>query len=280
MKSVLITGCSSGIGLATAKLLKKNQWNVFATARNSNDLSMLTEHNFNAVPLDIANTASVINCVNQVVEKSNGTICAVVNNAGFGLPGAIEDLTRQSMIEQFEVNFFGLFDLTNRLIPYLIKKEHARIVNISSVVGRVAIPFMGIYSASKFALEAATDAQRIELGNTSVRVSLIQPGPITSKFSAHCLNEIDPLRSDLNSRFNMEYRKYYQNRYSKKIIEEKFRLPPDAVASKVLHALESRYPKIRYKVTLPAYIMDFCVRFLPASYIDGFFKNKISSYIK
>ena len=280
MKSVLITGCSSGIGLATAKLLKKNQWNVFATARNSNDLSMLTEHNFNAVPLDIANTASVINCVNQVVEKSNGTICAVVNNAGFGLPGAIEDLTRQSMIEQFEVNFFGLFDLTNRLIPYLIKKEHARIVNISSVVGRVAIPFMGIYSASKFALEAATDAQRIELGNTSVRVSLIQPGPIKSKFSAHCLNEIDPLRSDLNSRFNMEYRKYYQNRYSKKIIEEKFRLPPDAVASKVLHALESRYPKIRYKVTLPAYIMDFCFRFLPASYIDGFFKNKISSYIK
>ena len=279
MKTVLITGCSSGIGLSTAKLLKYKGWNIFATARNEKDLFMLSELGFNTIYLDITDTNSVKNCAKEVIHRSNGTLCALVNNAGIGVPGAIEDLNRNSMITQFEVNLFGLLELTNLLIPHLIRKSHARIINVSSVVGRIAVPFMGIYSASKFALEAATDAQRIELANTPIRVSLIQPGPIYSNFSKSCLKTVESLSSNSQSRYKKQYNKYYSDRKSNNLAEDRFRLQPEAVSKKILHALESKNPKVRYKVTIPAYIIEFLVRFSPTFITDKFFKKQISSYI-
>ena len=280
IKAVLITGCSSGIGLSTAKLLKNKGWNIFATARNEKDLSMLSELGFNTIFLDITDTNSVKNCAKEVIYRSNGNLCALVNNAGMGVPGAIEDLNRNSMIKQFEVNLFGLLELTNILIPHLIKKNHSRIINVSSVVGRIAVPFMGIYSASKFALEAATDAQRIELANTPIQVSLIQPGPIYSNFSKSCLKIVENLSTNLESRYNKQYNKYYRERLANHLTEDRFRLKPEAVSKKILHALESKNPKVRYKVTIPAYVIEFLVRFFPKFVTDQFFKKQISSYTK
>ena len=182
-KSVLVTGCSSGIGLATAKLLRKKGWRVFPTARKSEDLESLRKAGFEAVELDISSSKSVAAAIAVVLEKTKGCPGAVVNNAGFGMPGAIEDLTRDAMRDQFEVNLFGLQELTNLLIPVFRKQGCGRIVNVSSVVGRLSLPFMGIYSASKFALEAVSDALRVELSADGIGVSLVEPGPISTRFS-------------------------------------------------------------------------------------------------
>ena len=143
-KSVLITGCSSGIGRATAEVLRAQGWRVFPTARKARDLDNLRRARFLAVKMDVTSSASIERAVNSVLKNNEGGLGAVVNNAGFGMPGAIEDLTRDAMHAQFDVNLFGLQELTNRLIPLFRQQGYGRIVNVSSVVGRVALPFMGI----------------------------------------------------------------------------------------------------------------------------------------
>lgn len=267
-KSVLVTGCSSGIGHAAAELLRQKGWIVFPTARKSEDLDLLKAAGFDAIELDVSSSESIASAVGKVLAKTGGRLGAVVNNAGFGMPGAIQDLTRDAMRHQFEVNLFGLQELTNRLIPVFREQGGGRIVNISSVVGRLALPFMGIYSASKFALEAISDAQRVELSPDSISVSIIEPGPISTRFSTNCAGEGEQALDTDHSRLGAAYRKYFEKRRNGGMSEDRFRLPPEAVAKKIMHALESSDPKIRYRVTLPAYLGSWAARFVPAGLID------------
>lgn len=267
-KTVFVTGCSSGIGLATAEMLRENGWTVFPTARKSADLESLREAGFDAVELDVASSESVESAVAIVLEKTGGQLGAVVNNAGFGMPGAIEDLTRDAMRYQFEVNLFGLQELTNRLIPVFRKQGYGRIVNVSSVVGRLSLPFMGIYSASKFALEAVSDALRVELSLDGIGVSLVEPGPIQTSFSTNCAGQGEQKLDTAGSQFGAAYKQYFAKRHNGGMSEDRFRLPPEAVAEKIFHALESPRPKIRYCVTIPAYLGSWAARFVPAGLID------------
>ncbi len=267
-RSVLITGCSSGIGRATAELLRAGGWRVFPTARKAEDLKALNDAGFDAVELDVLSSESIEAAVAAVLEKTGGKLGAVVNNAGFGMPGAIQDLTREAMRHQFEINLFGLQELTNRLIPVFREQGGGRIVNISSVVGRLSLPFMGIYSASKFALEAVSDAQRIELSPDAITVSIIEPGPIRTRFSTNCAGEGEQALDTDRSRFGAAYVKYFEKRRDGGMAEDRFRLPPEAVAGKIRHALESSRPRIRYKVTLPAYLGSWAARFVPAGLMD------------
>lgn len=267
-RSVLVTGCSSGIGLATAELLRSKGWTVFPTARRVADLDALRQAGFEAIKLDVASSESVAQAVDRVLAKNDGKLGAVVNNAGFGMPGAIEDLTRDAMRYQFEVNLFGLQELSNRLIPVFRKQGYGRIVNISSVVGRMALPFMGIYSASKFALEAVSDALRVELSQDRISVSLVEPGPIATRFSTHCAEQGEEKLDTAASKFGAAYKDYFRKRRDGGMGEDRFRLPPEAVAEKIFHALESPRPKIRYCVTLPAYLGSWAARFVPAALID------------
>ena len=267
-RSVLVTGCSSGIGLASAEMLRSRGWTVYPTARKVADLDMLEARGFTALQLDLTSSASIEAAVDQLLFTNGGQVGAVVNNAGFGMPGAIQDLTRDAMRHQFEVNLFGLQELTNKLIPVFREQGCGRIVNISSVVGRLSLPFMGIYSASKFALEAVSDAQRIELSPDSITVSIVEPGPIATRFSTNCADEGEKELDAERSRFGAAYRKYFDNRRDGGMAEDRFRLPPEAVAKKVAHALESPHPKIRYCVTVPAYLGSWAARFVPAGLID------------
>lgn len=276
-KSVLVTGCSSGIGLSTAELLRSKGWTVFPTARKVEDLDMLEAKGFSAIQLDVSSSASIEATVDQLLFTNDGRIGAVVNNAGFGMPGAIQDLTRDAMRHQFEVNLFGLQELTNRLIPVFREQGYGRIVNISSVVGRIALPFMGIYSASKFALEAISDAQRIELSPDAITVSIVEPGPIATRFSTNCAGEGEKELDADRSRFGLAYRKYFEKRRSGGMAEDRFRLPPEAVAKKIAHALESPKPKIRYCVTIPAYLGSWTARFVPTGLIDRMMISHIRS---
>lgn len=267
-KSVLITGCSSGIGSAAAEMLKEKGWRVFPTARKEMDVKLLELSKFDAVQLDVTSSDSIAAAVDFVLKKNGGKLGAIINNAGFGMPGAIEDLTRDAMRQQFEVNVFGLQELTNRLIPVFRKQGYGRIVNISSVVGRISLPFMGIYSASKFALEAISDAQRVELSPDSISVSLIEPGPIATKFSTNCAGQGEEKLNTDGSRYGLAYQRYFERRRNGGMGEDRFRLPPEAVTKKILHALESPNPKIRYCVTIPAYWGSLAARFIPAGLID------------
>ncbi len=267
-RSVLVTGCSSGIGLATAELLRSAGWTVFPTARKPDDLDTLRLAGFDAIELDVSDSRSIATALDWVLAKNAGRLGAVVNNAGFGMPGAIQDLSRDAMRHQFEVNLFGLQELTNRLIPVFREQGYGRIVNISSVVGRLALPFMGIYSASKFALEAVSDAQRVELSPDAISVSLVEPGPIRTQFSTNCAGQGEQKLDTGASKFGAAYKKYFEKRRNGGMSEDRFRLSPEAVAKKIVHALEAPRPKIRYKVTVPSYLGDFAARFLPAELID------------
>ncbi len=274
-KSVLVTGCSSGIGLATAELLRKSEWTVFPTARKVEDLDMLESKGFTAIQLDVTSSTSIMATVDQLTSITGGKLGALVNNAGFGMPGAIQDLTRDAMRQQFEVNLFGLQELTNRLIPVFREQGCGRIVNISSVVGRLSLPFMGIYSASKFALEAISDAQRIELSPDGIWISLIEPGPISTRFSTNCAGEGAKSLDTESALFGAAYRKYFDLRKNGGMAEDRFRLPPEAVAKKIRHALESSRPRIRYCVTLPAYLGSWAARAVPASLVDRMMKAHV-----
>lgn len=267
-KSVLVTGCSSGIGRATAEILRTSGWAVFPTARKAADLDSLRQAGFDPIKLDVTSSESIATAVDWVLTKNNGKLGALVNNAGFGMPGAIQDITRDAMRYQFEVNVFGMQELTNTLVPVFRKQGFGRIVNISSVVGRLSLPFMGIYSASKFAVEAISDAQRVELSLDPISVSLVEPGPIRTRFSTNCAGQGEDKLDASASQFESAYKTYFDKRRNGGMAEDRFRLPPEAVAKKIQHALESSHPKIRYKVTIPAYLGDFAARFVPARLID------------
>jgi NAD(P)-dependent dehydrogenase (short-subunit alcohol dehydrogenase family) len=271
IKTVLVTGCSSGIGLATAKLLKEKGWQVAPTARSAADLEMLRAEGFDPVALDVADSASIADAANTVLARFGGQLGAVVNNAGFGLTSAIEDAPRAMFRDIFEVNVFGLQELTNRFIPLFRKQGYGRIVNVSSVVGELSLPFAGIYSASKFAVEALSDALRRELFDSGIAVSIIQPGPIETRFSENLAHRTERYPVNPASPFSSFYQQAIEVRKTGKAARtaERFMKPPEAVAEKIFQCLESPRPPIRARVTAVAHFGAFARRFVSAALIDA-----------
>ncbi len=276
-KTVLVTGCSSGIGLATARLLREKGWQVAPTARKAEDLDMLRAEGFDPVALDVTNSASIADAANEVLRRFDGQLGAIVNNAGFGLTSAIEDAPRAMFRDVFEVNVFGLQELTNRFIPLFRKQSYGRIVNVSSVLGELSLPFAGVYSASKFAVEAVSDALRRELFDSGVSVSVIQPGPIETKFSENLAHRTERYPSNPDSPFSSFYRELIETRKSGTASRTggRFMKPPEAVAEKIFQCLESARPPIRVRITQPAHFGAFVRRFIPTALIDAVMISKL-----
>jgi len=266
-KSVLITGCSTGIGRTLAHGLRKRGWRVFATVRQPGDITPLESAGFESLPLDLRSTQSIDSALSGILARTGGRLDALVNNGAFGIPGAVEDLSRQALRDQFETNLFGTQELTNRVLPVMRSQGHGRIVQMSSVLGIAAFAFRGAYTASKFALEALSDTMRLELRGTNIHVALIEPGPITSRFRA---NAYDAYRRYIDKTSSV-HRDYYV-RVEQRLGGEKplpFTLPPERVLVKVVHALESSCPKIRYPVTVPTYFFSWLRRLLPSRALDA-----------
>lgn len=267
-RSVLVTGCSSGIGLATARMLRDRGWQVLPTARKAADLDMLRADGFAPLTLDLADADSVNRASAEALERLGGQLGGLVNNAGFGQAGAVEDLTRELLRYQFEANLIGMQDFANRFIPLFRKQGWGRIVNISSVLGRITIPFNGAYSATKYAMESLSDALRIELTGSGIGVSIVEPGPIVSAFRRNAAARAQEVLEGAETR----HRAFYEHEIKRRLHQIKkpdtFTKPPEAVAEKIVHALESHRPRRRYCVTIPAYLGAFMARFMPAAVLD------------
>ena len=261
MKTILITGCSSGIGLACALGMKSRGWRVLATARRDADLEMLRDKGLDALRLDLESGASIKACAEDALALTGDALDVLFNNAAYGQIGAMEDIPVTALRRQFEVNVFGWHDLTNRLLPSMIARRTGRLIQCSSVLGFVSGPFRGPYSATKFAIEAMSDAYRAELKDTGVKVSLIQPGPITSRFVEHAADALEREVDFDASRHGT----FYEERL--KILrgggKVRWKLPPEAVLKKLIHAAESDRPKLRYYVTVPTYMAAIAKRVLP-----------------
>ena len=267
-RSILITGCSSGIGLASAREMKARGWRVFATARKPEDIARLKEQDgVESLYLDYAEPESIAAAAEHVLAATSGRLTALFNNGAYGQPGAVEDLKPDVLRAQFEANVFGWHDLTARLIPAMRAQGQGRIVFCSSVLGLVAAPYRGAYCASKFAIEALADALRMELAPTGIKIILIEPGPIASRFVEHAL-EAYRRNIDLEG---SPHRDIYRARLAsmEQGGQQTFKLGPEAVAAKLVHALESRRPKPRYYVTFPTYAAVLLRRLLPTRALDA-----------
>ena len=278
-KKALVTGCSTGIGWATAEWLRKRGWEVIPTARKPEDLERLRAAGFDPISLEMSDEASVNAAADETLRRFGGAIGAVVNNAGYGQPGAIEDLSRAVMRRQFEINVFGLQQLTNRLIPVFRARGAGRIVNVSSVVGWLGLPLMGIYSASKFALRGMSDALRVELRGSGVAVSLVEPGPIRTRFgdNAATAGEAHMQTATGTSVFDSAYRDQLQRYHLKEEQPSALTLPPEAVAVRIAHALESAHPRRRYPVTAVAWFGILMARLFPVGLVDAVLSSRVPS---
>lgn len=266
-KTILITGCSSGIGLASVHIMRGRGWRVLATARTQQDFEMLsTDAGVEVLPLDLADTGSIARCAEETLRLTDGRIDALFNNGAYGQVGAVEDLTPELLRRQIEVNVIGTHDLTRRLIPAMRARGQGRIVQCSSVLGFVAVPYRGAYCASKFALEALSDAMRHELSGTGIHVAIIEPGPIRTRFVESALRNF---RATIDIE-GSAHRETYLARLAamEKGGKSTFKLEPEAVAFKLIHAVESPRPKRRYKVTVPTYLAAAGKRLLPAPLAD------------
>ena len=266
-RTILITGCSSGIGWASARVMKGRGWRVLATARRAEDLTRLeAELGVEALQLELADADSIAKCARDALARVNGKLDALFNNAAYGQPGAVEDLAPWVLRRQLEVNVIGTHALTAAVIPAMRAVGGGRIVQCSSVLGVVAAPNRGAYCASKFALEALSDCLRMELAGSGISVSLIEPGPIRTKFVATALAAA---RANIDLTGSVHAARYRQiiaglERGGK----ETFKLEPEAVAAKLVHAVESSRPRPRYPVTVPAHAAGILKRLLPTRWLD------------
>ncbi|MDH3221028.1 MAG: SDR family oxidoreductase [Gammaproteobacteria bacterium] len=266
-RSVLVTGCSSGIGECVAKALHARGYRVFASVRNPHDRAPFQQAGFDCLVLDYADSASIKSAVEQVLEQTGGRLYALFNNGAYGQPGACEDLSREAMRQQFETNVFGWMELTNLVIPVMRAQGYGRIIQNSSILGFAAMQMRGAYNASKFAIEGFSDTLRLELAGTNIHVSLIEPGPVESRFRANAYRAFQQHIDVENSVHRERYGKMIQ-RFEASGNLQPFTLPPEAVLKRVLHALESRRPRIRYPVTFPTYLFTWLKRVLSDRMLD------------
>ena len=266
-KTILITGCSSGIGYDAAHGLREAGWHVFASCRKAEDCDRLKAQGFDAPQIDLADPESIRSGLAEVLAATGGTLDALYNNAAFACPGAVEDLPVGALREIFETNLFGTHDLTREVIKVMRAQGHGRIINCSSVLGLVGLSWRGAYVSTKFALEGLTDVLRIEMRDTPIKIILIEPGPITSKIRANAIPHFEKWIDTAHSPRAAQY-ETLKSRLYEDTGPDNFELPASAVTKKILHALTSANPKPRYYVTTPTYLMGNLRRLLPTRLLD------------
>lgn len=266
-KTILITGCSSGIGYCAAKGLQERGYRVFATARKRSSVEKLLAEGLESFRLDLNDSNSIHFAFEEVMRRTGGELYALFNNGAYGLPGAVEDLNRDALRAQFETNVFGWQELTNLVIPVMRRQGCGRIIQNSSVLGFVALPFRGAYNASKYAIEGLSDTLRLELKGSNVYVSLIEPGPIASQFRTNAVQALQKY-IDIENSFHREKYQGVLSRLNKPGPAVPFTLPPEAVLKRVIHALEAEKPQARYYVTVPTYLFGILKRILSTRALD------------
>jgi len=271
--SILITGCSSGIGEASAILLKNNGYRVFATARKEKDVSRLKEMGFEAFCLDVTQHESIHKVIDEILKLTKGTLDIVFNNAGYGQPGAVEDISTATLKEQFETNVFGLHELTQAVIPIMRRQGHGKIIQHSSVLGLIALRYRGAYNASKYAIEGLTDTLRLELEGSNIFVSLLNTGPIKSNFRQNALEMFKKNIAVSKSYFKKDYEDELSQRLESNKQNVPFTLESTAVANIVFKICKSSRPKPRYYITKATHILGFLKRVLPTRYLDLILKG-------
>jgi NAD(P)-dependent dehydrogenase (short-subunit alcohol dehydrogenase family) len=271
IRSILLTGCSSGIGAYCARALKAEGWRVLATARTEADLAALAAEGIEAFQLDYRDATSIATLFETVMAATGGTLDAVFNNGAYSQPGAVEDLPVEALREQFEANVFGWHDLTRRIVPVMRAQGHGRIVQCSSILGLVPMPYRGAYNASKHAIEALSLTMRMELKGSGIHVSLIEPGPIESKIAINAVRYVEKYIDIENSVHRAAYEKQLA-RLRQGGVKSKNKLGPDAVHAVLTHALNSPKPRPHYAVTRPAKLGIAMKRILPA----GFFYDMLA----
>jgi len=268
-RSILITGCSSGIGLVSARVMRDRGWRVFATVRTAEDQARLEAEGLTAPLLDYTDPGSIETALAEVLEATGGTLDALFSNGAHGLPGAVEDLPREALAAIFEANVFGVHDLTRRVIPVMRTQGHGRIVQHSSVLGYTPFPWRGAYVASKYALEGLTQTLRLELSDSPIHVSLIQTGPVPTKIRVNSIPHFERWVDWRASALRPLYETQLLTRlYDDSGKKDAFEKPPEAVAAKLIHACEARRPRARYFVAKLSWISAALQRLLPMAATD------------
>lgn len=267
-KSIFITGCSSGIGQDAAIALSRRGYQVIASCRKQDDVNKIIALGLEVVRMDMDDEQSIATAFDEVLKKTAGRLDILINNAGYGQAGALEDISRDTLRKQFETNVFGLMDLTRLAIPVMRQQGQGRIINISSILGLISMPFRGAYNASKYAVEGLSDTLRLELKPSGIKVISIEPGPIASRFRDNVLD---------NSLKNIDLEHSYFHRQYKKMLdgfrEQKehsiFTKGTEAVIDKLIHAIEAKKPKAKYPVTFPAHLFALLKRILSVKMLDS-----------
>ena len=268
-KTILITGCSSGIGYDAAHGLKRKGWRVFATCRKAEDCARLEAEGLESFRLDYEDPNSIAAAVDEALDRTGGTLGAVFNNGAYAVPGLIEDLPTDALRAIFEANFFGQHDLTRQLIPVFRHQGHGRILMNSSVLGFAALPWRGAYNSTKFAMEGWADTLRLEMQGTGIHVVLIEPGPVTSDIRINSRPHYEKwIDSDASAR-----REDYKSKLEKRLYAESdkpdaFELPASAVTSVVVDALTLINPRPRYRITRPTKVIAILKRLLSTRMLD------------
>lgn len=271
MKSILITGCSSGIGYDAAKSLKERGWQVLATCRQEKDCARLRKEGFESFVLDYEDEASIKAAVAETLKRTGGKLDALFNNGAYAIPGVVEDIPRDAFRAIFEANVFGYFDLIQQVLPVMREQGHGRIIQCSSVLGFIGLPARSPYIATKFALEGLTDVLRLELKRVKspIHISTIQPGPITTDIRKNSAIQFEKWIDWENSAHRKVYEKAIIPRlYAENTGPDWGELGSGAVTKKLIHALEARRPREKYMVTKVTYLMAFLRRVLPVRYLD------------
>ena len=255
-KTVLITGASSGIGKSTAMYFSKKGWNVIATMRSpEKEMELNRIQNIDCVHLDVTDSDSIKNAIETSLNKYK-KIDVIVNNAGYGLTGPFELLTKDQIHKQFETNVFGLMEVTKQLLPHFRKEKMGTIVNISSVGGRLTFPLYSLYHGSKWAVEGFSESLQFELAPFNIKVKLVEPGPIQTDFYDRSADK--PQVEDKGVYTTMI--NSTMNKINKAGLTG---LPPEAVAKVIYKAANSKTNKLRYGVGLSIQIALFLRKILP-----------------
>ncbi|MEF1283083.1 SDR family oxidoreductase [Vibrio sp. M250220] len=266
-KSILITGCSTGIGYTCAHALHKRGYQVIASCRKQADVDRLRSEGLTCLQLDLNDSNSIKLAVKQTLELTDGKLDALFNNGAYGQPGALEDLPTDGLREQFESNFFGWHQLVCEILPTMRRQGSGRIIQNSSVLGFAAMKYRGAYNASKFALEGWSDTLRLELKGSNIHISLIEPGPIETQFRANALKAFQRWIAIESSVHHKQYQQQ-MSRLDSQSSNNAFVLPTDACVGPLIHALESNKPKIRYRITTPTKVFAVLKRILPTRLLD------------
>ena len=268
-RSILITGCSSGIGHHLAHALGDRGWRVFATCRKEEDCARLRDEGMESFRLDYEEVQSIEVAFEEAMERTSGRLDALFNNGAYVIPGAVEDLPARALRQIFEANFFGWHSLTRRVIPVMRRQGHGRIVMNSSVLGLAALRMRGAYTSTKFALEGYTDTLRLELDDTPIEVILLEPGPIRTRIRVNAQAHYERWIDAGNSVWARFYQEQLEPRlYAADPAPDPFELTCEATTAKLIHALESRKPRARYYVTTPTYVIGIMRRLLPTRVLD------------